>query len=61
MPQANCKNCKKVIRNPPSRKITGYCARCMDTYWFMKKALITKAIPEHDSCLENQQRIKKNG
>jgi len=37
MPQTNCKNCEKVIRNPPSRKITGYCATCMDTYWFMKK------------------------
>ena len=26
----NCKgNCGKSIRNPPSRKITGYCAKCL--------------------------------
>jgi hypothetical protein len=29
MPSTNCKNCNKTIRNPPSRKITGFCSRCL--------------------------------
>jgi len=28
MPATNCKGCDKTIRNPPSRKITGYCMKC---------------------------------
>ena len=30
MPKISCKgNCGKSIRNPPSRQITGYCAKCL--------------------------------
>jgi len=30
MPKVSCKGkCGKDIRNPPSRKITGYCAKCL--------------------------------
>ena len=29
MPSMPCKGCSKKIRNPPSYKITGYCAVCL--------------------------------
>jgi len=29
MPAVDCKGCNKTIRNPPSRNITGYCAKCL--------------------------------
>ena len=31
MPQVKCKGCDKQIRAPPSRKITGFCAKCLGT------------------------------
>ena len=32
MPQVSCKGgCGKQIRAPPSRKITGFCAKCLGT------------------------------
>jgi endogenous inhibitor of DNA gyrase (YacG/DUF329 family) len=37
MPQVACKGCGKKIRHPPSRKITGFCARCLGTYHIMIK------------------------
>ena len=31
MPQQDCKGgCGKSIRNPPSRKICGYCRNCLE-------------------------------
>jgi hypothetical protein len=32
MPQIACKGgCGKQIRDPPSRNITGFCAKCLNT------------------------------
>jgi hypothetical protein len=32
MPKIDCKGgCGRQIRNPPSYKITGYCAKCLGT------------------------------